>query len=293
MGDYRLKSGKLEFVKGLVEGGRNREVGKFDEQVVFLIQGVAGGVVANVLEVFKAEMEVAAGCKSKAAFEGGLNFIPAFFYQFGNERMGGMGVRSADDVGDAVGDSHFGHSAGDIEGIGTVVEARKYVAMHVDHVLRRIAQRRVENNGRGGGEKQNKRSSNRIGPPIAMSTPELNETILFKIREDPRITPLGRFLRKYSLDELPQLWNVLIGDMSLVGPRPPLPEEYEQYSIECLQRLQVKPGITGLWQVTARQSSSFNDYVSLDLQYVENWSLWWDLKILAQTIPAVFSGTGC
>jgi lipopolysaccharide/colanic/teichoic acid biosynthesis glycosyltransferase len=165
--------------------------------------------------------------------------------------------------------------------------------MHVDHVLRRIAQRRVENNGRGGGEKQNKRSSNRIGPPIAMSTPELDETILFKIREDPRITPLGRFLRKYSLDELPQLWNVLIGDMSLVGPRPPLPEEYEQYSIECLQRLQVKPGITGLWQVTARQSSSFNDYVSLDLQYVENWSLWWDLKILAQTIPAVFSGTGC
>lgn len=119
------------------------------------------------------------------------------------------------------------------------------------------------------------------------------EQILFKIREDPRITPLGRFLRKYSLDELPQLWNVLIGDMSLVGPRPPLPEEYEQYSIECLQRLQVKPGITGLWQVTARQSSSFNDYVSLDLQYVENWSLWWDLKILAQTIPAVFSGTGC
>ena len=125
------------------------------------------------------------------------------------------------------------------------------------------------------------------------TTEEEDEKILFKIREDPRITPLGRFLRKYSLDELPQLWNVLLGDMSLVGPRPPLPEEYEQYSIECLQRLQVKPGITGLWQVTARQSSSFNDYVNLDLQYVENWSLWWDLKILAQTIPAVFSGTGC
>jgi hypothetical protein len=177
MSDYWLKSGKLKLVKGLVEGGRNREVGKFDEQVVFLIQGVAGGVVANVLEVFKAEMEVAAGGESKAAFEGGLNFISALFYQFGNEGMGGMGVRRADDVGDAVGDSHFGHRAGDIEGIGTVVEARKYVAMHVDHVLRRIAQRRVENNGRGGGEKQNKRSSNRIGPPIAMSTLELNETV--------------------------------------------------------------------------------------------------------------------
>jgi lipopolysaccharide/colanic/teichoic acid biosynthesis glycosyltransferase len=115
---------------------------------------------------------------------------------------------------------------------------------------------------------------------------------LFKIREDPRITPLGKFLRKYSLDELPQLWNVLIGDMSLVGPRPPLPEEYEQYSIECRQRLRVKPGITGLWQVTARQNPSFDLYMRLDLQYVENWSLWWDLKILAQTIPAVLHGTG-
>jgi lipopolysaccharide/colanic/teichoic acid biosynthesis glycosyltransferase len=89
-----------------------------------------------------------------------------------------------------------------------------------------------------------------------MSAPELFETILFKIREDPRITPLRKFLRKYSLDELPQFWNVLVGDRSRVGPRPPLPEEYAQYSIECLQRLQAKPGITGLWQVTARQSSS-------------------------------------
>ncbi|HYL67641.1 MAG TPA: sugar transferase [Candidatus Limnocylindria bacterium] len=118
------------------------------------------------------------------------------------------------------------------------------------------------------------------------------EKILFKIREDPRITPLGKFLRKYSLDELPQLWNVLVGDMSLVGPRPPLPEEYEQYSNECRQRLRVKPGITGLWQVTARQNPSFDVYMRLDLQYVENWSLWWDLKILLQTIPAVLHGTG-
>ena len=118
------------------------------------------------------------------------------------------------------------------------------------------------------------------------------ERILFKIREDPRITPLGKFLRKYSLDELPQLWNVLVGDMSLVGPRPPLPEEYEQYSVEYRQRLRVKPGITGLWQVTARQNPSFDVYMRLDLQYVENWSLWWDLKILVQTIPAVLQGTG-
>ena len=85
---------------------------------------------------------------------------------------------------------------------------------------------------------------------------------------------MGKFLRKYSLDELPQLWNVLVGDMSLVGPRPPLPEEYEQYSIEYRQRLRVKPAITGLWQVTARQNPSFDVYMRLDLQYVENWSLW-------------------
>jgi len=80
--------------------------------------------------------------------------------------------------------------------------------------------------------------------------------------------------------------------MSLVGPRPPLPEEYEQYSVEYRQRLRVKPGITGLWQVTARQNPSFDVYMRLDLQYVENWSLWWDLKILVQTIPAVLQGTG-
>ena len=118
------------------------------------------------------------------------------------------------------------------------------------------------------------------------------EKVLFKIRQDPRITPLGKFLRKYSLDELPQLWNVLVGEMSLVGPRPPLPEEYEQYTIEYRQRLRVKPGSTGLWQVTARQNPSFDVYMRLDLQYVENWSLWWDLKILVQTIPAVLHGTG-
>jgi len=118
------------------------------------------------------------------------------------------------------------------------------------------------------------------------------EKILFKIRSDPRVTRLGKFLRKYSLDELPQLWNVIAGDMSLVGPRPPLPEEYAQYEIRQRRRLQVKPGITGLWQVTARQNPCFDTYMKLDLNYVENWNLWWDLKILLKTIPAVARGTG-
>jgi exopolysaccharide biosynthesis polyprenyl glycosylphosphotransferase len=116
--------------------------------------------------------------------------------------------------------------------------------------------------------------------------------ILFKITNDPRITRVGRFLRKYSLDELPQFYNVLRGDMSLVGPRPPLASEVEQYDIAHLRRLDVLPGITGLWQVEARQDPSFDSYISLDTAYVENWSLWLDLKILLRTVGVVFSGTG-
>jgi exopolysaccharide biosynthesis polyprenyl glycosylphosphotransferase len=116
--------------------------------------------------------------------------------------------------------------------------------------------------------------------------------ILFKITNDPRITRVGRFLRKYSLDELPQFYNVLRGDMSLVGPRPPLASEVEQYDIAHLRRLDVLPGMTGLWQVEARQDPSFDSYISLDTAYVENWSLWLDLKILARTVGVVFSGTG-
>jgi exopolysaccharide biosynthesis polyprenyl glycosylphosphotransferase len=116
--------------------------------------------------------------------------------------------------------------------------------------------------------------------------------ILFKIANDPRITSVGRFLRKYSLDELPQFYNVMRGDMSLVGPRPPVASEVEQYDLAHLRRLDVLPGITGLWQVEARQDPSFDSYISLDTAYVENWSLWLDLKILARTVGVVFSGTG-
>jgi exopolysaccharide biosynthesis polyprenyl glycosylphosphotransferase len=116
--------------------------------------------------------------------------------------------------------------------------------------------------------------------------------ILFKISKDPRITRVGSVLRKYSLDELPQFYNVLRGDMSLVGPRPPMAAEVEQYDLAHLRRLDVLPGITGLWQVEARQDPSFDSYISLDTAYVENWSLWLDLKILARTVHVVLSGTG-
>ena len=118
------------------------------------------------------------------------------------------------------------------------------------------------------------------------------EGVLFKIVNDPRITRVGRVLRKYSLDELPQFYNVLRGDMSLVGPRPPIASEVEQYDLAHLRRLDVLPGITGLWQVEARQDPSFDSYISLDTAYVENWSFWLDLKILARTIGVVVSGTG-
>ena len=116
--------------------------------------------------------------------------------------------------------------------------------------------------------------------------------ILFKLQNDPRITKVGRKLRKYSLDELPQLFNVLKGDMSLVGPRPPLAVEVEKYDLSHLRRLDVLPGITGLWQVEARQDPSFDSYISLDTAYVENWNLMLDLRILARTVSVVIAGTG-
>ena len=114
----------------------------------------------------------------------------------------------------------------------------------------------------------------------------------FKIADDPRITRFGRGLRRYSLDELPQLWNVWKGDMSLVGPRPHPVDDYARYRLEHLRRLDMTPGITGLWQVTARQSSSFQTNLALDLEYIERWSLWMDLRILLKTVAVVFQGTG-
>lgn len=122
----------------------------------------------------------------------------------------------------------------------------------------------------------------------------LNERdgILFKVTNDPRVTRVGKFLRKYSLDELPQFFNVLRGEMSIVGPRPPIASEVEKYELEHLRRLEVLPGVTGLWQVQARQDSSFARYIALDTAYVENWSFWLDLKILLRTAQVVIRGTG-
>ena len=114
----------------------------------------------------------------------------------------------------------------------------------------------------------------------------------FKIADDPRVTRLGRFLRKYSLDELPQLWNVLRGDMSLVGPRPHPMDDYARYRPKDHRRLDVKPGITGLWQVIARRNPSFETCMALDLEYLKHRSLLLDLEILMRTVPAVLSGEG-
>lgn len=119
-----------------------------------------------------------------------------------------------------------------------------------------------------------------------------HDGVLFKIKDDPRITPVGHWLRRNSLDELPQLINVLFGEMSLVGPRPPLPEEVAQYGDDVRRRLVVKPGITGLWQISGRADLSWEESVRLDLRYVENWSLTLDLQILWKTIGAVMRGSG-
>jgi lipopolysaccharide/colanic/teichoic acid biosynthesis glycosyltransferase len=116
---------------------------------------------------------------------------------------------------------------------------------------------------------------------------------IFKMMNDPRVTPIGHFLRKTSLDELPQLWNVLRGDMSLVGPRPPVPYEVEQYKPwHCRRVVDAKPGITGLWQVTGRSRTTFDEMVRLDLRYARTQSLWTDIKILLATPAAVIAGKG-
>jgi lipopolysaccharide/colanic/teichoic acid biosynthesis glycosyltransferase len=115
---------------------------------------------------------------------------------------------------------------------------------------------------------------------------------LFKMRSDPRITRVGRFLRRTSLDEMPQLLNVLIGNMSIVGPRPPLPRELAGFESIQRQRLQVMPGLAGLWQVRGRSTLPFDEMVKLDLEYIERRSFWFDLKLILLTIPCVIGGRG-
>jgi exopolysaccharide biosynthesis polyprenyl glycosylphosphotransferase len=121
---------------------------------------------------------------------------------------------------------------------------------------------------------------------------EMQGGVIFKMKNDPRVTRVGRIIRKYSIDELPQFWNVLVGDMSLVGPRPSLPREVAEYRPEQRQRLMAKPGITCLWQVSGRSEIDFHGQVRLDLDYIRSTSLWTDIKLLARTVPAVLMGKG-
>jgi len=127
------------------------------------------------------------------------------------------------------------------------------------------------------------------GMPLDTSTAGVEQ---YKLRSDPRITPLGRFLRLSSLDELPQLWNVIRGEMSLVGPRPPIPYEVERYQTHHMKRLSVTPGLTGLWQVRGRSRVTFEEMVALDLEYVVTRSFFLDVKIIVATVPAVFGHKG-
>jgi lipopolysaccharide/colanic/teichoic acid biosynthesis glycosyltransferase len=116
--------------------------------------------------------------------------------------------------------------------------------------------------------------------------------LLFKVKDDPRVTRIGRVIRKFSIDEFPQLWNVLVGDMSLVGPRPPLRREVDGYESHVHRRLYIKPGLTGMWQVNGRSDLSWEESVRLDLYYVENWSLTGDLVILWRTARVLLHPTG-
>ena len=121
---------------------------------------------------------------------------------------------------------------------------------------------------------------------------ESSDGVIFKMKRDPRITPVGRFIRKFSIDELPQLFNVLLGDMSLVGPRPPLPSEVRTYSLEERKRLNITPGITCLWQVSGRSELPFSKQIALDKEYISSRSAWKDFLILLKTIPAILTGKG-
>ena len=121
---------------------------------------------------------------------------------------------------------------------------------------------------------------------------ESSDGVIFKMKDDPRITKVGRFIRRASMDELPQLWNVFIGDMSLVGPRPPVPSEVQEYTLEDRKRLDVIPGITCLWQIKGRSEIPFNEQVRLDKEYILASGVWKDLVILLKTIPAIIGGKG-
>ena len=121
---------------------------------------------------------------------------------------------------------------------------------------------------------------------------ESGDGVIFKMKHDPRITPVGRFIRKFSIDELPQLFNVLLGDMSLVGPRPPLPAEVKNYTIEERKRLNITPGITCIWQVSGRSELPFQKQMALDKEYIGSRSTWKDFVILLKTIPAILTGKG-
>jgi exopolysaccharide biosynthesis polyprenyl glycosylphosphotransferase len=125
-----------------------------------------------------------------------------------------------------------------------------------------------------------------------MADNEMAGGVIFKMKNDPRVTRVGRIIRKTSIDELPQLWNVLRGEMSLVGPRPPLPQEVDLYSLSDRRRLDVIPGITCIWQISGRSEIPFDQQVELDVQYIESQSFWTDLKILLKTVPALLFGTG-
>jgi len=122
--------------------------------------------------------------------------------------------------------------------------------------------------------------------------PDAKSASSYKLNGDPRITRMGKLLRRLSLDELPQLWNIIKGDMSLVGPRPPIPYEVEKYQQRHLRRLAALPGLTGLWQVSGRCETTFEEMVQLDLEYIEKQSVWLDLKILLKTVPAVITAKG-
>lgn len=125
-----------------------------------------------------------------------------------------------------------------------------------------------------------------------MSQNESTDGVIFKMKCDPRITPVGRFIRKFSIDELPQLFNVLLGDMSLVGPRPPLPSEVRTYSLDERKRLNITPGITCLWQVSGRSELPFSRQIALDKEYIASKSVWKDFLILLKTVPAILTGKG-